>query len=176
MLWNLGICKQGRGLGREWGWAGRGASQVVLVVKNPPASAGDVSEVGSISGSGRPLGGGHGNLSSILAWRIPWTEESGGLQSIGLQRVRHDWSDLACTHTAGWGIRQLLKRPWKPFGYRRIHMARHPKVGGSLEECEETKTNTRGAAEKVDLVQGLSSVGSHWGVVSREGHNQNCGF
>ena len=36
--------------------------------------------------------------SSVLAWRIPWTEEHGGLQSIGLQRVRHDWSDLACTH------------------------------------------------------------------------------
>ena len=35
--------------------------------------------------------------SSILAWRIPWTEEPGGLQSIGFQRVRHDWSDLACT-------------------------------------------------------------------------------
>ena len=33
--------------------------------------------------------------SSILAWRIPWTEEPGRLQSIGLQRVRHDWSDLA---------------------------------------------------------------------------------
>ena len=29
--------------------------------------------------------------SSILAWRIPWTEEPGGLQSMGLQRVRHDW-------------------------------------------------------------------------------------
>ena len=28
--------------------------------------------------------------SSILAWRIPWTEEPGGLQSIGVQRVRHD--------------------------------------------------------------------------------------
>ena len=28
--------------------------------------------------------------SSILAWRIPWTEEPGGLQSMGLQRVRHD--------------------------------------------------------------------------------------
>ena len=28
--------------------------------------------------------------SSILAWRIPWTEEPGGLQSVGLQRVRHD--------------------------------------------------------------------------------------
>ena len=37
---------------------------------------------------------------SILAWRIPWTEEPGGLWSIGSQRVGHDWSDLAriCTH------------------------------------------------------------------------------
>ena len=33
--------------------------------------------------------------SSILAWRIPWTEEPGRLQSMGSQRVRHDWSDLA---------------------------------------------------------------------------------
>ena len=33
--------------------------------------------------------------SSVLAWRIPWTEEPGGLQSIGLQRVRHNLSDLA---------------------------------------------------------------------------------
>ena len=36
--------------------------------------------------------------SSILAWRIPWTEEPGGPQSIGLQRVRHDWSDLTCIY------------------------------------------------------------------------------
>ena len=34
--------------------------------------------------------------SSILAWRIPWTEEPGGLQSMGLQRVGHDRRDLAC--------------------------------------------------------------------------------
>ena len=33
--------------------------------------------------------------SSILAWRIPWTEEPGGLQSMGSQIVRHDRSDLA---------------------------------------------------------------------------------
>ena len=33
--------------------------------------------------------------SSISAWRIPWTEEPGGLQSIGSHRVGHDWSDLA---------------------------------------------------------------------------------
>ena len=36
--------------------------------------------------------------SSILAWRIPWTEEPGGLQSIGLHRVRHDRRNLARTH------------------------------------------------------------------------------
>ena len=36
--------------------------------------------------------------SSIFAWEIPWTEEPGGLQSIGSQRVGHDWSDLARTH------------------------------------------------------------------------------
>ena len=33
--------------------------------------------------------------SNILAWKIPWTEEPGGLQSVGSQRVRHDYSDLA---------------------------------------------------------------------------------
>ena len=46
-----------------------------------------------------PLEEGTATHSSILAWRIPRTEEPGGLQSIGLQRVGHDWSDLACTHT-----------------------------------------------------------------------------
>ena len=50
-------------------------------------SAGDV---GSIPGSGRFLGKGMATHSSILAWRIPWTEETGGLQSMGSQRVRRD--------------------------------------------------------------------------------------
>ena len=36
---------------------------------------------------------------SILAWKIPWTEKPGRLQSTGSQRVGHDWSDLACIHT-----------------------------------------------------------------------------
>ena len=35
--------------------------------------------------------------SSILAWRVPWTEKPEGLQSMGSQRVRHNWSDLAWT-------------------------------------------------------------------------------
>ena len=37
--------------------------------------------------------------SNILAWRIPWTEEPGGVQSMGLQRVGHDGSNLAPMHT-----------------------------------------------------------------------------
>ena len=44
-----------------------------------------------------PLGEGMATPSSILAWRIPWTEEPGRPQSIAEQRVRHNWSDLACT-------------------------------------------------------------------------------
>ena len=45
---------------------------------------------GSIPGSGRSPGEGNGNHSSILAWKIPWTEEPGRLQSMGSQRVGHD--------------------------------------------------------------------------------------
>ena len=96
---------------------------VVRVVKNLPANAGDVRDAGLISCQCRrhkrlaelacqcrgqrawedPLEEGMETHSSILAWRIPWTE-SGGLWSIGLQRVRHNWSNLASTHTAVCGM------------------------------------------------------------------------
>ena len=74
--------------------------------------------------------------SSILAWRIPWTEEPGGLQSVGSPRVGHDWAHTATTTTRiclgfflrmmgfqgqmlgwgaewlqGWWQNQILKRP-----------------------------------------------------------------
>ena len=55
---------------------------MALVVKNPLANAGDTA---SIPGSGRSPGGGPGNHFSILAWRIPWTEEPGRLLSMGSQ-------------------------------------------------------------------------------------------
>ena len=60
------------------------------MVKNPPANAGDV---GSILGSGRFPGEGNSNHSSIFAWYIPWTEEPGGLQSMGLQKSRSQLSN-----------------------------------------------------------------------------------
>ena len=46
-----------------------------------------------------PLEEGMATHSSILAWRIPWTEELGRLWSIGSQRVGHNWSNLACACT-----------------------------------------------------------------------------
>ena len=60
------------------------------MVKNLPAIAGDIRDLGSTPGQKDPLEEGMATHSSVLAWRIPWTEEPGGLQSMGLQRVRHD--------------------------------------------------------------------------------------
>ena len=54
-----------------------------------PASAGDIRDTGLVPGSGRPLEEGVATHSSILAWRIPWTEERGRLQSMGSRRVGH---------------------------------------------------------------------------------------
>ena len=64
-----------------------GASKVTLVVKNLPAK--QETQVQSLDGED-PLEEGIATHASILAWRIPWTEEPGGLQSMGLLRGRHD--------------------------------------------------------------------------------------
>ena len=65
-----------------------------LVVKNPPAHAIRHKWIWSLDQED-PLEEGTGTHSSILVWRIPWTEEPGRLQSKGSQKARHDWSDLA---------------------------------------------------------------------------------
>ena len=72
--------------------------RVGLVVKSLLANAGDTRDEGLIPGLGRSPGEGHSN-SSVLACRTLWTAEPGGRQSIGLQRVRHDWSNLAHTYS-----------------------------------------------------------------------------
>ena len=66
------------------------------MIKNPPANVGDT---GWIPGSGICLGVGNATQSSILAWEISWTEEAGGLQSMGSQWVRHK-SHESHTHTS----------------------------------------------------------------------------
>ena len=64
---------------------------MVLVAKNPCANAGDIIiDSALIPESGRTLEKGMATHSSTLAWKIPWMEESGRLQSMGSQRVRHN--------------------------------------------------------------------------------------
>ena len=63
----------------------------MLVVKTLPANAGDIRDKSSTQGGEDPLEEGMATYTSILAWRIPWTEESGGLQSIGSQ----SWTKLS---------------------------------------------------------------------------------
>ena len=56
------------------------------MVKNPPASAGDTGDMGSIPALGRPLDNEMATHSSILAWETLGTEESGGLYSPGIAK------------------------------------------------------------------------------------------
>ena len=57
--------------------------------QNPPAKAGDAGDMGLIPGSGRSLEEEMAIHTSILAWKIPWTEEPGRLESMGLQLLSH---------------------------------------------------------------------------------------
>ena len=66
-----------------------GASLVAQMVKNLPEM--QETQVWSL-GQEDPLEKGMATHSSILAWRVPWTEEPGGLQPVGSQRVRHNWA------------------------------------------------------------------------------------
>ena len=91
--------------GREWGpihtafWKSPHDSLKLLIAKMIATKDGSVvknlsavqkTQVWSL-GQEDPLEKGMANHSSILVWRIPWTEEPRGLQSLGSQRVRHDW-------------------------------------------------------------------------------------
>ena len=77
-----------------------GASQVVLVVKKPRLQLQEMKEIWVWSlGWKDPLEESMETHSSILSWRIPWSEEHGRLQTTGSHRVRHKWSDLASTHS-----------------------------------------------------------------------------
>ena len=60
------------------------------MIKNPLANAGDVRDAVQSLGGEESLEEEMATHSSILAWRIPWTKEPGGLQSMESQRVGHD--------------------------------------------------------------------------------------
>ena len=62
------------------------------MVKNLPANAGATGNMGAILGQEDPLEEEMTIHSNILAWKTPWTEKPGGLQSMGSQRVGHNWA------------------------------------------------------------------------------------
>ena len=66
------------------------------MVKHSPVNTGDV---GSIPGSQKSPGEGNGNPLQYSCLEIPWTEEPGGLQSMGLQRVEHDVATEHADHS-----------------------------------------------------------------------------
>ena len=75
----------------------------MLVVKHLPANAGDARGMVQSLDWEEPLEEGMTTHFSILAWRIPWTKEPGGLQPMEWQKVKQNWSDLAHTHNNIWG-------------------------------------------------------------------------
>ena len=81
-------------LSAEGTWASRWLSS-----KESTCKAGATGNVGSIPGSVRSPGGGHGNSLQYSCLEILRTENPGRLQSTGSQIVCYDWRDLACTHT-----------------------------------------------------------------------------
>ena len=95
--------------GNNWWYPYVWASQVALVVKNLPVNAGNV---GSIPGSGRPLEEGMETHSSILTWRIPWTERSLNPTKVRAVAVGHDWSYLACTRPYVWYSSEISNSQW----------------------------------------------------------------
>ena len=82
-----------------------GASLAAQMVKNLPAM--QETQVPCL-GQEDPLEKGIATHSSILAWRIPWIEEHGGLQSTGSQRVRHNWA--TSTLVSKWDLQETC--PW----------------------------------------------------------------
>ena len=76
-------------------------------------------------GWGNPLEKGMATRSSIVAWRIPWTEEPGWLQSVRFQRVRHDWVTNTFTFETG----QITQPSWVVIRIERTHGSKCRAVG-----------------------------------------------
>ena len=91
-----------------------------------------------------PLEKGMANHSSILAWRIPWTEECGWLQSMGAQRIGHNWATntfFHLGHKGGAHMMGLVSSQEKPSG-RKIFL-----LSFSLSLFQPTEDTTRKLSE-----------------------------
>ena len=104
-----------------------------------------------------PLEEGMATHCSILAWRIPWTEEPGSLQFMGLQRIRHDW--VIITHTGSYSDSQVVQ-------WQGIHLPRQETWVWSLGQEDllekETATHSSFLPGKFHEQRSLASY-SPWG-------------
>ena len=97
------------------------ASEMVPAVKNPPEQAEDIRDMCLTPGSGRSLEEGTATHSSILAWKIPWTEEPGRLQSKSRKETQLKWlSKHACMKKISaffWALKTIfLSLKWSLLG------------------------------------------------------------
>ena len=129
------------------------ASQVALVVKNQPANVGDLRDAAQIWPPGweNPLEEGMETHSSILAWRIPWTEKPGGLQSMELQRIRHNWSNLACTDPPNKVTKYVYSENYKTL-MKEMHASKITKQKTNTCETLSKLSSTKLALKNVHYV------------------------
>ena len=120
------------------------------MVNNPPAVQ-EMQETGLIGED--PLEERRATHSSILAWRIPWTEELGGPQSTGSQRAGHDWSDVA--------RRQMPLIPLRNRVYGLSALAAQPNSLGS-NSTSTTLLRPGSSSEKWDPRNGVYLPGLRW--------------
>ena len=102
--------------------------------------------------------------SSTLAWRIPWTEEPGGLQSMGSLRVRHNWATSLSLFTF-----MHWRRKWQPTP---VFLPGESQGRGSLVGCHLWGRIESGTTEVTKQQQQHSYLYSH--MVSRVEDNWNC--
>ena len=110
-----------------------------------------------------PLEKGMATHTSILAWRIPWTEEPAELQSIGLQRVGHGWSDLALTQ-------RKIRLLWKFASHILLWVIRSMHCINQIEENKRSGT----FGEKLVCGWGLRCVTLRWLTDSKWKYQVNC--
>ena len=105
-----GVGKTGQPLVKEWNWT------QLLNWASPVAQRWRLSlliQEMQVPGWDYPMEEEMATHSSFLTWKIPWTEESGGLQFIGLQRVKQDWKDWAGMQLLH--LHQMNRRKLSPF-------------------------------------------------------------
>ena len=129
------------------------------MVKNPPAM-----QETYIRSLGRedPLEKGMATHSSILAWRIPWTEEPGEPQSMGLQRVGHDWVTNTHIHTSREQVHCRNQISLKQTNKKK---QKKEEVSIVVEPTSFTRVRSANFSIKGQTVNTLSFVGHIWSLL-----------